>query len=128
MAYLLSSEEEEKLSTELRDLVIRGFAMKHHLSIVEVKVLLDKIPELQIVPILLRVLSQPCEKAINGECRFASPNCYKAPPYDPESWRTIPGRRWMDCYGWKRTMGLVFSSKIGGYVLEKCPLCGVRLV
>jgi hypothetical protein len=127
-AYRLSPEEEESLAQELRDLLMRNFVMKHHLSNTELKMLLDRIPELQEFPMLLRALSQPCEKAVNGECRYASPNCYKAPPYDPKYWRTIPARRWMDCYGWKKTIGFVFSKKLGCYIPEKCPVCGVRLV
>ena len=39
-------EEKPKLRQELRDLIIRGFQMKHHLANFEVKILLREIPEL----------------------------------------------------------------------------------
>jgi hypothetical protein len=40
-------EEKPKLRQELRDLIIRGFQMKHHLANFEVKTLLKEIPELK---------------------------------------------------------------------------------
>jgi hypothetical protein len=126
-AYALEPEQEEKLTHELRDLLIREFVMKNKLSIMELKVLLDKIPDLQDYT-LYHALSQPCEKAFNGECLYASPNCFKSPPYDPKYWRTIPGRRWIDCYGWKKTNGLVFSKKLASYILPRCPLCDGNLL
>lgn len=77
---------------------------------------------------LLNVLSQPCEKAVNGECQYASDNCFKNPPYDPKYWRTIPSRRWIDCYGYKRSLNLTFIRQLGIYHLTRCPLCDLDLV
>ena len=69
---------------------------------------------------------QPCEKV--DICKWASEKCKEPLAYNPETDRSIPARRWIDCHGWKDTLGLKFNEFIGGYHLEKCPVCGCDLI
>jgi len=69
---------------------------------------------------------QPCEKV--DICKWASEKCREPLAYNPETDRSIPARRWIDCHGWKDTLGLKFNEFIGGYHLEKCPNCGFDLI
>lgn len=77
---------------------------------------------------LVKKVSQSCEKAVEGTCKYITENCLKQLPYDPQYMRSTPARRWVDCYGWKATLGLEFISELGIYMLPKCPACGANLI
>ena len=70
--------------------------------------------------------AQPCEKAVSGECKCISKNCFNQLPMLPEL-NCLPGRRWVLCYGWKKTLGLEFVKELGVYLPLKCPRCGADL-
>lgn len=72
-----------------------------------------------------KIYATPCEKA--KICPSASEACYEALPYESE-WRTIPARRWIDCYAYKQMLGLEFIKELGIYHLTNCPKCGADLV
>lgn len=61
-----------------------------------------------------KVFAAPCEKRFS--CDYATAKCFEAVPYNPETWRTIPARRWIDCYGWKKTLKMFLDKKSGSYV------------
>lgn len=71
--------------------------------------------------------AQPCEKAVSGECKYASRNCFNPLPMSPEL-NCLPAKRWGLCYGWKKTLGLEFVKELGVYLPLKCPKCGADLV
>ena len=76
--------------------------------------------------VLSQVLAAPCEKA--RECRYASPQCFKPVSYNPQTDSAIPARRWINCWGYKASLGLEFIKELGIYHLPKCPCCGADLV
>jgi hypothetical protein len=65
--------------------------------------------------ILRKVLSQGCEKALDGSCHYATAPCFTPLPYAPDM-RLIPARRWIECWGWKTTLNMFYDEKSGGYV------------
>jgi len=65
-----------------------------------------------------------CEKV--GICICETEGC-KNPISSAFSGATLPGRRWMYCYGWKRTLNMVFLKSVGVYHLQTCPYCGKDL-
>jgi len=71
--------------------------------------------------------AQPCEKAVSGECKYISKNCFNQLPMSPEL-NCLPGRRWVLCMGYKKTMGLDFVPELATYMPTNCPVCGVNLV
>lgn len=75
-----------------------------------------------------KAFAAPCEKAVDGTCKYATKKCFEAVPYQPDIDRSIPARRWIDCWGYKASMGLKFIKGLGIYHLPKCPCCGADLV
>jgi len=61
-----------------------------------------------------QVFKQRCEKI--NECLYVNEACRKPLEYDPETMRAIPARRWIDCAGFKMTLGMVFDKKSGSWV------------
>jgi len=64
--------------------------------------------------VLSQVLSAPCEKA--RECRYASPQCFKPIPYNPQTDSVIPARRWIVCCGWTKTLNMFYDRISGRWV------------
>jgi len=64
--------------------------------------------------LLAKSLAASCDK-IHG-CHHVSEACRKPLEYDPKTMRAIPARRWIDCAGWKLTLGMVFDKKSGSWV------------
>ena len=63
----------------------------------------------------------PCDRIYI--CKYASEKCKKPLDYplDWKDWestplRAAPNRRWIDCSGWKMTLGMVFDKKSGSWV------------
>jgi len=71
------------------------------------------------------VYAQPCE--MHKICPLASKACHESIPYT-EKMRTIPARRWIDCWAYKtKILGLTFNKELGIYHLERCPVCNFKL-
>ena len=66
--------------------------------------------------ILRKTLAQPCEKALDGSCKYATKKCFEAVPYRPDIDRSIPARRWIDCWGWAATLKMHFDKRSGRWV------------
>ena len=66
--------------------------------------------------ILRKTLAQPCEKALDGSCKYATKKCFEAVPYQPDMDRSIPARRWIDCWGWAATLKMHFDERSGRWV------------
>jgi hypothetical protein len=72
------------------------------------------------------VYAQPCEMA--KFCPSASDQCKTPLPYTSEM-RTIPARRWIDCWAYRtQILGLTFNKELGIYHLKECPTCGQDLI
>jgi hypothetical protein len=67
--------------------------------------------------ILRKTLAAPCEKA--NQCDYATDKCRKPIPYEPDTMRAIPGRRWIDCAGWKLTLNMTFDKRSGSWIYLK---------
>jgi hypothetical protein len=70
-----------------------------------------------------KVYAVACEKI--AVCPAASDRC-RAMPYLP-GMRTVPARRWVDCYAWKQQLGLILLKSVGVYHMQFCPFCGCNL-
>lgn len=70
-----------------------------------------------------KMTSASCEKA--PTCKDATVRCFS--PVFVEGMRCDPSKRWMYCYSYKTKLGMVFSKKLGVYVLPKCPKCQLDL-
>ena len=66
--------------------------------------------------ILRKTLAQPCEKALDGSCKYATKKCFEAVPYQPDMDRSIPARRWIDCSAWPMSLHMFFDKKSGRWV------------
>ena len=64
--------------------------------------------------VLSQVLAASCEKA--KECRYASPQCFKPIPYNPQTDSVIPARRWVICCGWPKTLNMFYDRESGRWV------------
>jgi len=57
----------------------------------------------------------PCEKV--HECHYASKACYDPLTNIPLSQlNCAPRKRWILCWGWKKTRGMFFDAETGSYV------------
>jgi len=69
----------------------------------------------------------PCDRA--DKCHYASQKCREPFPDYPLDWtdweatplRTAPNRRWIDCTGWKLTLGMVYNPHSGSWVYPVTP-------
>lgn len=72
--------------------------------------------------LLQKTLAVSCDKI--HECNYVSEACRKPLKYEPDTMRAIPARRWIDCAGWKLTLGMILDKKSGSWVYPtKLPDC-----
>jgi len=63
---------------------------------------------------LRKLLSAACGKI--NDCQYVTEACRKQLTYDPKTMRALPERRWIDCAGWKLTLGMVFDKESGSWI------------
>ena len=66
--------------------------------------------------LLSKVFAAPCEKALDGSCKYATKKCFEAVPYQPDMDRSLPARRWIDCSAWPMSLHMFFDKKSGRWV------------
>ena len=83
---------DQKLCQELRDLIIRNFAMKHQLSNSEAKELLKQMPEVKEV-----ILEEAQRIVLENKVDILGMFCYQGPP--TKHWIETKGQFWE---GWNK--------------------------